>query len=269
MSDLTTTEKRKLERLLGMASGYVLNFSNRTFEDFILECTGRAIYDTKYEFGSGSKANRLRGFWNVEGNQTTGKLLTDMIAYGLGEGLLTNITLVEECRKIATRLSQDSTVPEIDTLIAVINEPDFECVAKAAREAIEKNEPESGLDRLHTFVVKFIRSLCQQSNLQTNRDKPLHSLFGEYVRHIRDGGFIETDMSERILKSSISTFEAFNHVRNYRSLAHDNPLLNYDEALLIFNHVCSTIRFLRGLEGRIKQRRQAEATKDGGDEIPF
>jgi hypothetical protein len=25
------------------------------------------------------------------------------------------------------------------------------------REAIERNEPESGLDRLHTFVVKYIK----------------------------------------------------------------------------------------------------------------
>jgi hypothetical protein len=42
MSDLTAIEKRKLERLLGLGSGYVLNFSNRTFEEFILDCTGRS-----------------------------------------------------------------------------------------------------------------------------------------------------------------------------------------------------------------------------------
>ena len=54
-------------------------------------------------------------------------------------------------------------------------------------------------------------------------------------------------MTDRILKSSISTLEAFNHVRNNQSLAHDNVLLNYDEALLIFNHVSASIRFLRGL----------------------
>jgi hypothetical protein len=40
----------------------VLNFSNRTFEAFILDTTGREIYNPKYDDGSGSKANRLRGF---------------------------------------------------------------------------------------------------------------------------------------------------------------------------------------------------------------
>ena len=73
MSDLTSTEKRKLEQLLGMGSGYVLSFSNRTFDDFFFESIGRSIYDPQYDYGSGSKANRLRGFWKVEGNSLVGK----------------------------------------------------------------------------------------------------------------------------------------------------------------------------------------------------
>ena len=41
-------EKKKLERILGMSSGYVLDFSNRTFEEFVFESTGREMYDEKY-----------------------------------------------------------------------------------------------------------------------------------------------------------------------------------------------------------------------------
>ncbi|GAB2788337.1 hypothetical protein GCM10027040_13190 [Halomonas shantousis] len=39
MSDLTAIEKRQLERLLGMSSGYALDFSNRTFSEFFEEHT--------------------------------------------------------------------------------------------------------------------------------------------------------------------------------------------------------------------------------------
>ncbi len=39
MSDLSSIEKRKLERLLGMGSGYVLNFSDRTFSEFFRRST--------------------------------------------------------------------------------------------------------------------------------------------------------------------------------------------------------------------------------------
>jgi len=39
-------------------------------------------------------------------------------------------------------------------------EADFDALAKQVRAAIEKNEPQSWLDRLHTFVTKYVRSLC-------------------------------------------------------------------------------------------------------------
>jgi hypothetical protein len=68
---------------------------------------------------------------------------------------------------------------------------------------------------------------------------------------LKEGGHLESEMTERILKSSISTLDAFNKVRNEQSLAHDNRILNYDEALLIYTHVASAIRFVEGLERRI------------------
>jgi len=249
MSDLTNLEKRKFEQLLGMGTGYVLNFSNRTFHEFVIDSTGRNPYDARYDHGS-SKANRLRGFWEQEGNGIVGKLMGDMLDYGTESNLFTDkdATLLEACRRIVTRLLQDNPVAEADALAPISGDRDFDTVAKAVREAIEKNEPESGLDRLHTFVIKYVRTLCTQHGLSPTRDKPLHSLFGEYVKRLRDVGHVESEMAARILKSSISTLEAFNDVRNNRSLAHDNPMLQYDEALLIFNHVASSIRFLRSVE---------------------
>jgi hypothetical protein len=65
MNGLTHIDKQKLERELGMGSGYVLDFSNRTFEEFFREVVGVQIYDSYYDYGSGSKANRMRAFWRV------------------------------------------------------------------------------------------------------------------------------------------------------------------------------------------------------------
>jgi len=72
----------------------------------------------------------------------------------------------------------------------------------------------------------------------------------------------------RVLKSSISVMEAFNRVRNEQSLAHDNPILNYDESLLIFNHVASAIRFMETLE-REEVSATSESEQSLDDEIPF
>lgn len=248
MANLTFFEKNKIEMLFDMSSGYVLNFTNRTFQALVADCTGKDILDKKYDNASGSKANRLRAFWSVEPNHVVGKLLNDMLEYCKGSTKYP-ATLHEECRRIAQRLIQDAPVQDLDALTAVSAEKDFEAVAKSVRDAIEKNEPESGLDRLHTFVIKYIRVLCKKHGIVVDRDKALHSLFGEYIKQLKKSSLIESEMTERILKSSISILEAFNHVRNERSLAHDNPVLNYNESLLIFNHVASSIRFIAAIEG--------------------
>ena len=143
--------------------------------------------------------------------------------------------LFDECKRIAARLLQSAPVDALEAITPEGTERGFEVLARAVRDSIEKNEPAAGLDRLHTFVTNLIRTLSQKRDVTIDRDKPLHSIFGEYVKTLRGARLIESEMTERILRSSISTMEAFNRVRNDTSLAHDNPTLNYDESLLIFN----------------------------------
>src|ERR1700726_2445054 len=105
MSNLTAVEKRKLEQLLGMDTGYVLDFTNRSFAEFVRDSTGREIYDSRYDYGSGSKANRLRGFWAAEGNHLAGKLIGALIDYGQDIDAFKNDgALPDDCRAIVTRL---------------------------------------------------------------------------------------------------------------------------------------------------------------------
>ncbi|MER2369088.1 abortive infection family protein [Photorhabdus laumondii] len=266
MSDLSGSERRKLERLLGMSGGYVLNFSDRTFGDFFDEY--RVEIDAEcYRARGTSKANRMRTFWELEANYVVGRVIGGLVDYASEKQCFgdSNPVLIDDCRKIAQRLLSDQPVAELDALIAIADERDFEVVAEHVREAIEKNQPEGGLDRLHTFVNKFIRVTCAPHGITITRGKPLHSVFGEYVKALRDGGHLESAMTERILKSSISVLEAFNDVRNNKSLAHDNPILNYEESLLIFNHVAASVRFIKSLEARIKAK-VTQAKHGGWDE---
>lgn len=248
MATLTLLEKRQLERVLQMGGGYLLDFSDRTYREFVADSTGRDAYDERYNYASGSKANRMRGFWTEEDDRTVGKLLADLLDYAESECGVKADQDLHACRRTVARLLQSSAVPEIDAISAISDERDFEIVAKAVKETIERDQPEQGLDRLHTFVIKFVRTLCVRHKVEVTREKPLHSLFGEYVKKLRESGQIESEMTIRILKSSISVLEAFNDVRNNQSLAHDNQILRYEEAVLIFNHVASSIRFLRSLE---------------------
>jgi hypothetical protein len=78
---------------------------------------------------------------------------------------------------------------------------------------------------------------------------------------------IESEMTERILKSSISIMESFNKVRNEQSFAHDNPILNYNESVLIFNNVTSSIKFIGSIE--VNQEKSVQNDNDAWDDIPF
>lgn len=111
MSDLTSLEKIKLEKLFEMSSGYVLDFSNRTFQEFISENLNIDIYDEKYNYQSCSKANLLRAFWKIEANSIVGELLEKLLEYWRIKKVLSQQIIIfaedslfDECQNISKRL---------------------------------------------------------------------------------------------------------------------------------------------------------------------
>lgn len=264
MSDLTFLEKRVLENYLDMGGGYVLDFSNSTFAAFVADSIQVDADHPKYNDRGSSKANRLRSLWLHESNHRVGKLVGDLLDYAASlDTREPRLEQLEKCRRIADRLRQGASVESLSSIQPNSEEPGFEELAGSVRAAIEANQPESGLDRLHTFVTKYLRNLNAACGLETPKDRPLHSLMGQYVRRLKELGLLQASMTERILKSSISTLEAFNGVRNNQSFAHDNPTLNYEESLFIFSNVTSTVRFLDVVEQRRKE------TEPNDEDLPF
>ena len=122
MSDLSNLEKRRLEKLLGMESGYVLDFSNRTFAEFIFDSTGLQIYAARYNYASSSKANRLRRFWQLEDNHIVGKLMSEMLDCGFPEGQRSGLEL--QCRQIVARLQGNGSLSDLRYGSAAPAKPD-------------------------------------------------------------------------------------------------------------------------------------------------
>jgi hypothetical protein len=112
MSSLKMAERQVLEQHFGMASGYVLDFSDRTFGEFVFEAVDCDIHNEKYKTGGTSKANKLRTFWKVESDSMVGKLILALVDH---DGTL-NVSgdaeakaRAEKCRQIATRLAGQAT----------------------------------------------------------------------------------------------------------------------------------------------------------------
>lgn len=255
MSSLTPRERRKLEELLEMSGGYVLDFSNPTFARFFDEELSLDIYSGAYSDRGSSKANHLRSFWSHESDARVSRSISGMLEYCRDNShpAVDRQVLFRECEAIAARLAQAKPVADIEAITGDTEE--FEFVAKAARESFEKNEPEQGLDRLHTFLIKFLRRLCEEHDIPRDRSVPAGGLMGAYVKQLKAEGLLTSKMAEHILNASTSIFGQFDHVRNNHSLAHDNPVLSYDEALLIASNVASTVKFIKSAEGRWKQKK--------------
>lgn len=124
MSSLTDIEKRYLEKLLGMGSGYVLDYSDPTYGEFFAR-HGIQIHGSKYQTYGTSKAKKMRAFWEQEDDTKVGTVLNEMIDSYEADCDLNNreldAPLLEKSRAIVSRLlgksaSQPTAQTETDFL---------------------------------------------------------------------------------------------------------------------------------------------------------
>lgn len=107
MSSLKMADRRLLEKLFRMEGGYVLNFSDRTFGEFVAEVVERDIHAEQYMAEGSSKANKLRTFWKEESDFIVGQLILALVDYEVTLNLTPDAqekARAEQCRHIATRL---------------------------------------------------------------------------------------------------------------------------------------------------------------------
>src|SRR5262249_1016886 len=117
VANLTQSDKRYLEEFLQMRSGYVLDFSNRTFQEFVLDNTALDIDDVNVG-GSGSKASRLRHFWANQPDRVGGKLLN-----AFTKDRLDGAPSRDRCVEIAERLIKFATKPKARRYYTARNQP--------------------------------------------------------------------------------------------------------------------------------------------------
>lgn len=150
----------------------------------------------------------------------------------------------------------DFLISEADTYADITlpegTSDDFATLSRDIRDALAKDEPVLVLDRLHTFSMKYFRELCQRHNIdfstQDGRFYPLHNLVGCLAKYYEQNDLFESDFSIKAVKSSISLFDSYNAIRNDKSFAHDNDLLNKREAVYVVRILTDTLTFISEIE---------------------
>ena len=75
MVSIKHSEMRIIDDALAMGSGYVLDFSDRTFSEFFGDEFNITIYCEKYNFNGSSKAKYMRAFVTTEDEYTVARVL--------------------------------------------------------------------------------------------------------------------------------------------------------------------------------------------------
>jgi hypothetical protein len=122
-------------------------------------------------------------------------------------------------------------------------------LAQDVKGSIIRGTPENDLDRLHTLTVKVLRAIGAKYEIPCENDKAIHAVMGQYVNRLRQNDEFKTGMTRTILTTVTRVMAEFNDVRNNWSHAHDNPVVDPEEALLICTHVCASLRFIMEREG--------------------
>lgn len=120
MSSLTSVDKMYLEIILEMGGGYVLDFSDATFEEFFRD-HGIDIYgEENYSKNGQSKANRLRAFWEQDSDTIVASVVCELLdMYEVAcelSGREPNASVLQKCRSIVDRLTGISHSVELGTV---------------------------------------------------------------------------------------------------------------------------------------------------------
>jgi hypothetical protein len=248
---LKLSEMRIVENALAMGSGFVLDFSDRTFAMFFDDEFRIDIDDQKYQKRGTSKANRLRSFIDQEDEYIVAKVLRELWRHRETAPIYANATDHNTVKApffdLISRIEGGGAVPRTDAIDRFTRDETLEELVSAIERDIGANRPAAALDRLHTYCAKKFGHLLDGYGIAWTRDEPLHSRVGKYTKALEQQQQI-TEMTKQIMKNAIGVFDKFNFVRNNKSLAHDNDISHHAEARFIFDSVTALLRFVKSIE---------------------
>lgn len=107
-----------------------------------------------------------------------------------------------------------------------------------AETLIRTSGPANALDRVHTALHGYLEAICDRESIFYDDDASITALFGLIRRHhpalqIKDPQ--AQQMSAVILRGMAGIIDSLNLVRNKKTLAHPNQLLDEPEAMLAIN----------------------------------
>jgi hypothetical protein len=240
MASLTYIEKQDLDRIL-VSAGYVLDFSDRTFWDFVQDYTSLDIHDEKYQTYWTSKGKKLRAFLEKESDMVVASLLLGFVE------ALNNEENKKKVKSIADRL-KGNNLGWVNIELVVGKTQIFNLLKTEILSNMNQDKYIESLDRIHTLFRSYLVEVCAEVGIIFESSITLNGLLGKVKKYLIDQEKITVwTFSETTLSKIIQILENYNEVRNNRSLAHTNSLLSYKDAKFAVNIISSCLSYIDSL----------------------
>lgn len=241
MSSLTDIDKRYLEKLFTMQSGYVLDYTDAAFGEFFAPHK-IGIHGLKYQTYGTSKAKKMRAFWEQEPDAVVARVLSEMLdSYEADcdlNGRDVDSEVLEKSRAIVARLAGKSppatsetvenfldrefTIPNIYKLPV---EPQVATIIEArlneARKALRVGAYLSVIFLCGSVLEGVLLDVAQQKPEKFNRSSVSPKNAGGRVKPFNEWSlaqFIDVACDVQLLKIDVKKFS--HGLRDFRNYIH-------------------------------------------------
>lgn len=223
MANIDYIERDYFEVLFDMNTGYVLDFTNRTFQEFVYEKINIDVY-TKYQ--GISKAKILRRIMCDCDDVSVGKLLLELMRYMQAKEMVSNEKkeIFKKCADIGNRLIGKKITARSST-------------------SVTSSKPAS------SFVVDYDSLLNELANISSSSDTPQARgfQFEKYLSKVFDVYRLEPRGSFKLKGEQIDgSFVLHNEVYLLEA-KWTNQKIDKSELVIFNEKVCSKSGFTRGL----------------------
>jgi hypothetical protein len=234
MPNVKRSDMRLIEEVFGMGSGYVLDFSNRTFSEFFEDEFAINIYQEKYQSRGSSKANHLRSFIDVEDGYAVGKVLRKLYDYRTRTLVARDPSTAhadavqKQFLEIIATIEAGFAPPVLGSLTDVAQVLNFDTVSRDLERALAstKTDPEDAVTAACSTVESVCRSILIELGLGLPEKKDIKGLFAA-VRKPLGLGTDRTDLDpliaddvRKILSGLATVVEGIGSLRTHGGDAH-------------------------------------------------
>lgn len=276
MSTLEYQEKRKLEALFGMKSGFVLGYSDRTFGDLIGETAGIDIHAEKYCSRGTSKGNKFRVFWEEEPDSIVGRVLLEIMREYKEAPRSEDLQLIEECEAITNRLLAGT--PNLSDLAELAAQFDADHLQQqiARMEDAVDSDPALAIGTAKELIETCCKTILEQRGESFGKNADISDLTKATFSQLKLTRDDIPDTAEgadsikRVLSNLASISNEIARLRNLYGTGHgkvaDASGLSPRHAKLAVGSAAALVRFL--FESHTEQG-DPEFTSIGSAQLPF